>query len=84
MVTGVKCGVAVSVLLLWAGLASAIPGGLQPVDVNSEEVLEAARFALDVYNRGTNDMYLSKIARIMSAKAQVGNGRDGTGRYGVA
>ncbi|XP_048381063.1 cystatin-like [Stegostoma tigrinum] len=76
MVAGMKWTVAVLVLglLLWAGLASAIPGGLEPADVNSEEVQEAARFALGVYNRGTNDIYLSKIVEVLSAESQLVQG----------
>ncbi|NXS62105.1 CYT protein, partial [Brachypteracias leptosomus] len=49
-----------------------------PVDVsdagNDEGVQRALQFAMTEYNRASNDMYSSKVVRIISAKKQIVSG----------
>ncbi|XP_060711601.1 cystatin-like [Hemiscyllium ocellatum] len=64
----------VLVLLLFSGLGSPMPGGLSHMDIHSAEAQEAARFAIESYNRGSNAIHLSKIAHVISVKSQVVQG----------
>ncbi|XP_009958099.1 PREDICTED: cystatin-like, partial [Leptosomus discolor] len=41
---------------------------------NSEGLQRALRFAMEEYNKASNDMYASRVVRIISAKEQVGAG----------
>lgn len=78
-------GARVCVMLLAAALifAGAVLGGEDrprlvgaPVDVadadNDEGLQRALQFAVAEYNRASNDMYSSRVVRIISAKRQVG------------
>ncbi|XP_026165662.1 cystatin-F-like [Mastacembelus armatus] len=52
--------------------ARAMPGQPTDAQVNSPQVLAAASFAVDEFNRGNlGDPFLYKIVRIKSAKVQV-------------
>uniref|UniRef100_A0A3Q3N9C3 Cystatin C (amyloid angiopathy and cerebral hemorrhage) n=1 Tax=Mastacembelus armatus TaxID=205130 RepID=A0A3Q3N9C3_9TELE len=51
----------------WSGL----PGGIQDIDVNDEGLQNALNFAVVQHNRGTNDVYLSQVAEVISAQSQV-------------
>lgn len=64
-------------------LAGAVLGGEDrprllgaPVEVdnadNDEGLQRALQFAMSEYNRASNDMYSSRVVRILSAKRQVG------------
>lgn len=47
-----------------------------PVDItdtaNDSGLHRALQFAMEQYNKGSNDMYASRVVRIISAKRQVG------------
>ncbi|XP_072349680.1 cystatin-like [Scyliorhinus torazame] len=45
-------------------------GGVERVSVDHPEVLKAAQFAVAEYNKASNDMFASKIVRIVSAQQQ--------------
>uniref|UniRef100_A0A8C5M7I5 Cystatin domain-containing protein n=1 Tax=Leptobrachium leishanense TaxID=445787 RepID=A0A8C5M7I5_9ANUR len=45
-----------------------------PAGVNEECVQRALVYAMQQYNKGTNDMYLSKVMEVTSAKKQVVSG----------
>ena len=47
-------------------------GGVEPADLNDEEVKKAVDFAVETYNDLTNDLYISKPIQVMSAGQQVG------------
>ncbi|KAF1473900.1 Cystatin, partial [Eudyptula minor novaehollandiae] len=80
-------GARVCVMLLAAALifAGAVLGGEDrprlvgaPVDVadadNDEGLQRALQFAVAEYNRASNDMYSSRVVRIISAKRQIVSG----------
>ncbi|XP_041035857.1 cystatin-like [Carcharodon carcharias] len=71
MAAGMKLLLGAAALLLLLQGGDSIPGGISPADMNSEEVQKAARYAVDHFNRGSNDIYLSKMRRLISAKQQV-------------
>ncbi|NWR47498.1 CYT protein, partial [Regulus satrapa] len=56
-----------------AGLRPRIVGGPQTIDdpENDEGLERALRFAMTAYNRASNDMYSSRVVRIISAKRQI-------------
>ncbi|XP_029377410.1 cystatin C (amyloid angiopathy and cerebral hemorrhage) [Echeneis naucrates] len=56
--------------LLAVGLAGLV-GAPQSVDVNEPAVQEALKFAVVQHNKGTNDLYLSDVAQVISAQRQV-------------
>ncbi|XP_030800864.1 cystatin-C [Camarhynchus parvulus] len=66
-------------LLFFAGvvrgaeLPSRLLGGVQPIeDPENDEGLERAlQFAMTAYNRASNDMYSSRVVRIISAQRQI-------------
>lgn len=87
--SGVMAGARVCLTLLVAALmfAGAVLAGEgrprllgAPVDIdntdNDEGLQRALQFAVTEYNKASNDMYSSRVVRIISAKRQVG---DGTG-----
>lgn len=56
-----------------AGLGG-MTGGFRDVDLNTDEGAQnALNFAVVQHNRGTNDMYLSQVAEVVKAQAQVSN-----------
>ncbi|XP_041107968.1 cystatin-like [Polyodon spathula] len=67
------CWRTLGLLLCIAVLAvdTQMPGGLQDVSTDREDVQRAARFAVAEYNKGSNHPYSSKMIRIVSAQAQV-------------
>ncbi|KAK6489177.1 cystatin-like isoform X2 [Huso huso] len=67
------CWHTLGVLLCVAVLAvyTQMPGGLQDVSTDREDVQRAARFAVAEYNKASNHPYSSKMIRIVSAQAQV-------------
>ncbi|KAM3676052.1 cystatin-like [Ammospiza nelsoni] len=56
-----------------AGLRPRLVGAPQPIeDPENDEGLERAlQFAMTAYNRASNDMYTSRVVRIISAQRQV-------------
>ncbi|XP_015476646.1 cystatin-like [Parus major] len=66
-------------LLFFAGavrggeLRPRLVGGLQTIDdpENDEGLERALQFAMTAYNRASNDMYSSRVVRIISAKKQI-------------
>ncbi|XP_067877800.1 cystatin 10-like [Heterodontus francisci] len=72
-------GAAVLLLLLPAGGESdpsmpgqaVMPGGLSPLPVQDPAVLSAASVAVKAFNRQSNDVYYSKVRRVLSASQQV-------------
>lgn len=46
-------------------------GSFQAVDVNSEGVQNALKFAVVEHNRRSNDLYLSQVAEVIEVKRQV-------------
>ncbi|NXF24030.1 CYT protein, partial [Rhodinocichla rosea] len=56
-----------------AGVRSRLVGGPQPIeDPENDEGLERAlQFAMTAYNRASNDMYTSRVVRIISAQRQI-------------
>ncbi|NWV87842.1 CYT protein, partial [Machaerirhynchus nigripectus] len=48
-------------------------GGLQTIQdpENNEGLQRALQFAMTAYNRASNDMYSSRVVRIISAKRQI-------------
>lgn len=80
-------GVRVCVPLLAVALvfAGSVRGGKDrpslvgaPLDIanadNDEGLQRALQFAMREYNRASNDMYSSRVVRVISAKRQVGAG----------
>ncbi|NXH13289.1 CYT protein, partial [Bucco capensis] len=65
--------------LLFAGAAlaadrrPALLGGPQDIDNadNDEGLQRALRFAMEEYNKASNDMYSSRVVRVISAKRQI-------------
>nr|XP_048292315.1 cystatin 10-like [Myodes glareolus]XP_048292316.1 cystatin 10-like [Myodes glareolus] len=51
-------------------------GGVEPADLNDEEVKKAVDFAVETYNDLTNDLYISKPIQVMSAGQQVVVGKN--------
>ncbi|XP_006638816.3 cystatin-2-like [Lepisosteus oculatus] len=49
-------------------------GDIREASVDDPGVLKSAQFAVDEYNKASNDMYLSKLIEITYAKQQVVNG----------
>ncbi|MGH0155098.1 UNVERIFIED_CONTAM: hypothetical protein FKN15_038775 [Acipenser sinensis] len=58
-------------VLLFVAVFAQIPGGLQDVSTDREDVQRAATFAVAEYNKASNHSYTSKMIRILSAQAQV-------------
>lgn len=56
-----------------AGLRPPMVGAPQPIeDPENDEGLERAlQFAMTAYNRASNDMYSSRVVRVISARRQV-------------
>ncbi|XP_070833668.1 cystatin C (amyloid angiopathy and cerebral hemorrhage) [Chaetodon trifascialis] len=52
----------------------ALVGGFQDIDVNDEGAQNALNFAVAFHNRGSNDMYLSKVAEVVKVQRQVVSG----------
>ncbi|XP_038607667.1 cystatin-like [Tachyglossus aculeatus] len=46
-------------------------GGRIPADANEEGVQRALQFALDEYNKASNDKYGSRVARLVQAHRQI-------------
>ncbi|NXM80493.1 CYT protein, partial [Oenanthe oenanthe] len=68
----------VAALLFFAGAVRAavrprLVGGPQTIDdpENDEGLERALQFAMTAYNRASNDMYSSRVVRILSAKKQI-------------
>lgn len=59
-----------------AGLRPRMVGAPQPIeDPENDEGLERAlQFAMTAYNRASNDMYSSRVVRVISAQRQVSPG----------
>ncbi|XP_022048099.1 cystatin C (amyloid angiopathy and cerebral hemorrhage) [Acanthochromis polyacanthus] len=49
----------------------AIVGGFRNLEVDDEGMLNALNYAVVQHNRGTNDIYLSQAAEVLSARSQV-------------
>uniref|UniRef100_A0A8C3WW79 Cystatin C n=1 Tax=Catagonus wagneri TaxID=51154 RepID=A0A8C3WW79_9CETA len=49
-------------------------GGLIDADVNEEGVQQALSFALSEYNKASNDVYHSRVLRVVRARKQVVSG----------
>ncbi|XP_039594773.1 cystatin-like [Polypterus senegalus] len=64
------CLLLCGVLITWCQ----IPGGLMPVPVDRADVKEAAKFAIDEYNKISNDKYLFMLKEITKAETQVVEG----------
>ncbi|KAG2467193.1 CYT protein, partial [Polypterus senegalus] len=60
------CLLLCGVLITWCQ----IPGGLMPVPVDRADVKEAAKFAIDEYNKISNDKYLFMLKEITKAETQ--------------
>ncbi|XP_023281673.1 cystatin-C [Seriola lalandi dorsalis] len=52
------------------GLGSLV-GGPQDIDINQEGAREALDFAVVQHNRGTNDLFLSQVAKVVKVQRQV-------------
>lgn len=48
-----------------------MPGGLAEADINEEGVQQALNFALNEYNKASNDAYHSRAMRVLRARKQV-------------
>ncbi|XP_045689614.1 cystatin-C [Phyllostomus hastatus] len=48
-----------------------MPGGLAEADVNEEGVQQALNFALNEYNKASNDAFHSRALRVVRARKQV-------------
>ncbi|XP_038659946.1 cystatin-like [Scyliorhinus canicula] len=70
---GARGAVAV-VLLASLAICSNLLGAPEPVSLDSPEVQSAAQFAIAEYNKASNDMFASKIVRIISARHQLVSG----------
>ncbi|KAK1791219.1 hypothetical protein P4O66_013239 [Electrophorus voltai] len=57
--------------VLVVGSATFLPGGLSPADISSPSVKNALDFAVAQHNKASNDVYLSTVSKVISAKQQV-------------
>ncbi|XP_041064643.1 cystatin-like [Carcharodon carcharias] len=74
MMLGVARGVVAVVFLASLVICAQLFGALESVSTEQPEVLDAAHFAMSEYNKASNDMYLYKIMRIVSAQQQIVSG----------
>nr|XP_033795339.1 cystatin-2-like [Geotrypetes seraphini] len=51
-----------------------MPGGLNEASEDEEIVKKALRFAMKVYNRGSNEMYIMKAFKVIEAQKQIVSG----------
>ncbi|XP_070603110.1 cystatin-2-like [Erythrolamprus reginae] len=56
------------------GTRIGIPGGLWDASLEEPEVRSALQFAMNEYNRGSNDMYHSRVSEVVRAEQQVVSG----------
>ncbi|XP_042585064.1 cystatin-like [Cyprinus carpio] len=54
--------------------SAGIPGGLVAADINDKDVQKALRFAVDHYNRQSNDAFLRKVSKVIKVQQQVAAG----------
>ncbi|XP_026881406.2 cystatin C (amyloid angiopathy and cerebral hemorrhage) [Electrophorus electricus] len=60
--------------VLVVGSATFLPGGVSPADISSPSVKNALDFAVAQHNKASNDVYLSTVSKVISAKQQVVSG----------
>uniref|UniRef100_A0A1A7YFG8 Cystatin domain-containing protein n=1 Tax=Iconisemion striatum TaxID=60296 RepID=A0A1A7YFG8_9TELE len=65
-----KIGFPLLVALFAVGLGSFV-GGPRDIDVNDEGVQNALNYAVAQYNRGSNDVYLHGVAKVIKAQSQL-------------
>ncbi|XP_062985787.1 cystatin-C [Elgaria multicarinata webbii] len=65
----VACGVLAAVVALAMG--QGMVGSPMEADVNEEGVQRALRFAMDQYNKGSNDMYTSRPSEVVRVRKQI-------------
>ncbi|KAM9412330.1 cystatin-like isoform 2-T2 [Salvelinus alpinus] len=51
--------------------ADGIPGGVVDADMNDPATRDALKFAVAEYNKGTNDLYVRHVAKVVKAQKQV-------------
>ncbi|XP_055745623.1 cystatin-like [Salvelinus fontinalis] len=51
--------------------ADVIVGGVVDADINDPATRDALKFAVAEYNKGTNDMYVRQVAKVVKAQKQV-------------
>ncbi|NWI64845.1 CYT protein, partial [Todus mexicanus] len=79
MAGGAVCMALLAAVLLFAGVAQGAENRPRlvgaPVDIdspeNNEGLQRALRFAMAEYNKASNDMYSSRVVRVISAKKQI-------------
>ncbi|XP_007896509.1 cystatin [Callorhinchus milii] len=63
-----------AVLIGVSAASGSLLGGIEEAPVDDQVIQDAAQFALSEYNKASNDLYVSKISRIVSAKIQLVSG----------
>ncbi|KAL2083289.1 hypothetical protein ACEWY4_021062 [Coilia grayii] len=58
-------------ILPFALTCAGMPGGVSDADINDEGVQNALQFAVVQHNKATNDMYITKVAKVVKAQSQV-------------
>ncbi|XP_062851507.1 cystatin-like [Trichomycterus rosablanca] len=69
------CRVVAALLVVSVAMASAIlVGAPQNADINSQDVQDALKFAVQQYNKVNQDEYLSRVLKVIKAQEQVVSG----------
>ncbi|XP_041715381.1 cystatin [Coregonus clupeaformis] len=50
---------------------SGMPGGVMDANMNDQATRDALQFAVVEYNKGTNDLYVRQVAKVIKAQQQV-------------
>ncbi|TSN48514.1 Cystatin [Bagarius yarrelli] len=56
--------------VLLAVASGGLLGGLKDVDLNRDDVQNALQFAVAQHNKASNDVYVSQVAKVISAQTQ--------------
>lgn len=62
---------AAALLVTLASASTSLLGGPIDVDINTPEVQDALNFAVDELNKQSNDVYVSKVTKVIKAQSQV-------------
>ncbi|CAB1338641.1 unnamed protein product [Coregonus sp. 'balchen'] len=71
MLTSWKIVVPLLAVAFMVASASGMPGGVTDADMNDRETRDALQFAVVEYNKGTNDLYVRQVAKVIKAQQQV-------------
>lgn len=55
----------------FAMTSAGIPGGPADADINDEGVQNALQFAVVHHNKGTNDVFINKVSKVIKVQKQV-------------